>query len=132
MKSSTKNEARIVTDGFYLFAHQPTYLLTLILPRLLLLRPLTSETIEIFRSHRIPGGKIRHDTSNIVYDLADDAMLLNDLYLTKDFGIAVALDSDLAKFEFAPSLMQTKFSQTFQFKTFDGYAFEPECYFKKS
>lgn len=135
MIPSGKNEARIVADGFYLFANKPTSLVTLVLPRINIIKePLNSEGLEIFRAVRISGGKIRHDASNISFDLAEGieqrALVLNDIYLTKDFGIAIALDTDLAQFEFSPAPNQTEFSTLFQFKTLDGHSFEPQCYFK--
>ncbi len=133
--SGRKNAARIVSDGFYLFAHKPTSLVTLVLARLTILKePLNSEGLEIFRAVRISGGQVRHDPSNISFELSSaheqQAIVLSDIYLTPDFGIAIALDPDIAQFEFSPSLTITQFTKLFQFKTLDGHTFEPECYFK--
>ncbi len=123
--------ARIVSDGFQLFAREPTQLLTLVLPEIFLIQaPLSIEAIEVFRSFRMPGGKIRHDASNITFDLAGHSIVLSEIYLTPEFGISVVADPDLARFEFAPSSSQSKFVKIFQFKTMDGFVFEPHCYFK--
>ncbi|HEY9676997.1 MAG TPA: hypothetical protein V6C76_03270 [Drouetiella sp.] len=135
MIPSTTNEARMVADGFYLFGRKPTYLVNLTLPRLTILKPpLNEDAMEIFRAVRISDGKVRHDKSNITYDLHDDnglkSLVLNELYLTSDFGIAVSLDPELAQFEFTVSVVPTEFSLNFEFKTLDGYAFEPTSNFK--
>lgn len=135
MMPSSTNEARIVADGFYLFARQPTYLLNFSLPRLTIIKPpLNEAAMEVFRAIRISDGKIRHDKSNISYDLHDQdgqkSLVLSELYLTADFGIAVSLDPDLAQFEFTVSVTPSDFKSIFEFKTLDGYSFDPASNFK--
>lgn len=124
-------QARIISDGFHLFAHQPTYVQTFMIPELFIIeQPLSPDAVEVFRSFRIGGGKIRHDKSNITFDLAHRALVLNDIYLTPDFGISVVTDPELARFEFQPVNELNNFQQVFQFKTMDGFTFLPHCYFK--
>jgi len=123
--------ARIVSDGFHMFGHKPVHMVTLILPEVYLMqRPMSPDAIEVFRTFRIGGGKLRHDKSNITFDLIDGAIVLSEIYLTPDCGISVVADPDLARFEFLPAATRTTFLKIFQFKTMDGFVFEPRCYFK--
>lgn len=124
-------QARIVSDGFHLFAYAPTQLTTLIVPEVFLLQtPMPADAIEVFRTFRIGGGKLRHDKSNISYDMIDGSIVLNEIFLTPDFGISVVSDPELARFEFLPAATRSNFAKLFQFKTMDGFVFEPRCYFK--
>ncbi|CAN5621370.1 hypothetical protein BH10CYA1_BH10CYA1_42420 [soil metagenome] len=123
--------ARIISDGFHMFAQSPIHLVTLIMPEVFLMQvPLSPDAIEVFRTYRIGGGKLRHDKSNITFDLIDGSIVLSELYLTPEFGISVVADPDLARFEFLPAATRTNFLKLFQFKTMDGFVFEPRCYFK--
>jgi hypothetical protein len=123
--------ARIVSDGFHLFAHAPTHLVTLIIPQVYLLQvPMAIDAIEVFRSTRFGAGKMRHDKSNITFEMADSSIVLSEIFLTPEFGISVVTDPDLARFEFAPNAVRSKFLKLFQFKTMDGFVFEPHCFYK--
>ena len=124
-------QARIVSDGFHMFAHTPTQLQTLIIPEVYLLQvPMPADAIEVFRTFRIGSGKLRHDKSNITFDMIDGSVILSEIFLTPDFGISVVCDPDMARFEFLPAATRSNFSKLFQFKTMDGFVFEPRCYFK--
>lgn len=123
--------ARIVSDGFHMFGHKPIQLGTLIMPEVFLMKvPMAPDAIEVFRTFRIGNGKLRHDKSNITFDMLDGAIVLSEIFLTPEFGISVVADPDYARFEFLPAATQTDFLKLFQFKTMDGFVFEPRCYFK--
>ncbi|MBI2810815.1 MAG: hypothetical protein HYX67_08315 [Candidatus Melainabacteria bacterium] len=123
--------ARIVSDGFHMFAYKPIQLTTLIMPEVFLLQmPMSPDAIEVFRTFRIGGGKLRHDKSNISFDMIDGSIVLSEIFLTPDFGISVVADPDMARFEFMPAATRTDFPKLFQFKTMDGFVFEPRCFFK--
>lgn len=125
-------QARIISDGFHLFAYAPTQVTTLIIPEVFLLKvPMPADAIEVFRTSRIGGGKLRHDKSNITFDMIDGSIILSEIFLTSEFGISVVCDSDMARFEFLPAATRSNFAKLFQFKTMDGFVFEPRCYFKK-
>jgi hypothetical protein len=126
----TATATRIVTDGFHLFAHVPTHLVTLILPEIFcLITPMSPEAIEVFRVVRV-DKETRHNKSNISFDVNDGAIVLSEIFLTPEFGISVVADPALARFEFQPTITDGKFLDTFQFKTMDGFEFEPRCYYK--
>ncbi len=131
MTASIGQNARIISDGFHLFAHQPVQVTTFMIPDVFLVQtPLSLDAIEVFRSFRIGGGKIRHDKSNIAFDLYNQSLVLSEIYMTPDFGISVVTDPELARFEFRPVSTFTNFGKVFQFKTMDGFQFEPHCYYK--
>lgn len=123
--------ARIVSDGFHLFSHKPIQMATMILPEVYLMQaPMHPEAIEVFRTFRIGGGKLRHDKSNITFEMLDGSIVLSEIFLTPDFGISVVADPDYARFEFLPAANPSDFPKIFQFKTMDGFVFEPRCYYK--
>ena len=77
-----------------------------------------------------PAAELRGLAALGCYGVAVPAEWLSEIYLTPDFGISVVTDPELARFEFKPVTAFTNFGKVFQFKTMDGFQFEPHCYYK--
>src|ERR1700712_2516852 len=94
-----QQKPRMITDGFRLFAHRPVQVLTFMISQLYLLQSeLNADAIEITRSFKIVGDKLRHDKCKVSFDIADQSLILSNIYLTPDFGISVIADPAIARF----------------------------------
>jgi len=126
------NKPRIITDGFRLFGHRPVQIATFMISQVYLLQSeLSLNAIEIFRSFKIDEDKVRHDKCKVTFDMADQSLILSNIYLTPEFGISVIADPAIARFEIQQISEPTDFGKIFQFETTtNGFKFEPHCYYK--